>query len=77
MSGKLTSKGQVTIPIAVREELGLQPGDEVDFIVEDGAAKIVRAASHGQRGQRIVARLRGRGDVPMTTEEIMALTRAD
>jgi AbrB family looped-hinge helix DNA binding protein len=77
MGGKLTSKGQVTIPIAVREELGLQPGDEVEFVVEDGAAKIVRAASQGQRGQRIVARMRGRGDVPMTTEEIMALTRGE
>jgi AbrB family looped-hinge helix DNA binding protein len=74
---RLTEKGQVTIPIAVREELGLQPGDEVEFVVENGAAKIVRAASRGQRGQRIVARLRGRGDVPMTTEEIMALTRGD
>ena len=77
MSGKLTSKGQVTIPIAVREELGLRPGDEVDFIVEDGAARLVRAASHGTRGQRIVARLRNRGDVAMTTDEIMALTRGD
>jgi AbrB family looped-hinge helix DNA binding protein len=74
---RLTEKGQVTIPVAVREELGLQPGDEVEFVVEDGAAKIVRAASSGQRGRRIVARLRGRGDVPMTTEEIMALTRGD
>jgi AbrB family looped-hinge helix DNA binding protein len=74
---RLTDKGQVTIPIAVREELGLHPGDEVEFVVEDGAAKIVRAASSGQRGKRIVTRLRGRGDVPMSTEEIMALTRGE
>ena len=77
MGWKLTSDGRVTIPIAVREELGLQPGDEVDFMVEDGAARIVRAADHGERGRRIVARLRGRGDVPMTTDEIMALVRGD
>jgi AbrB family looped-hinge helix DNA binding protein len=74
---RLTEKGQVTIPVDVREELGLRPGDEVEFVVEDGAAKIVRVASPPQRGRRIVARLRGRGDVPMTTEEIMALTRGD
>jgi AbrB family looped-hinge helix DNA binding protein len=74
---RLTEKGQVTIPVAVREELGLHPGDEVDFIVEDGTAKLVRAASAGRRGERIVARLRGRGDVRMSTEEIMALTRGD
>nr|CTQ93037.1 hypothetical protein [Kibdelosporangium sp. MJ126-NF4] len=67
----------MTIPIAVREELGLRPGDEVDFIVEDGSARIVRAASNGTRGHRIVTRLRNRGDVPMTTDEIMALTRGD
>lgn len=74
---RLTEKGQVTIPVSVREELGLQPGDEIDFVVHDGEAKIVRAASSGQRGHRIVARLRGRGDVQMSTEEIMALTRGD
>jgi AbrB family looped-hinge helix DNA binding protein len=74
---RLTDKGQVTIPVAVRDELGLRPGDEVDFVVEDGTARIVRAASSGRRGKRIVARLRGQGDVPMSTEEIMALTRGE
>jgi AbrB family looped-hinge helix DNA binding protein len=33
---RLTSKGQVTVPKAVRERLGLRPGDEVEFI-EDKA----------------------------------------
>ena len=32
---RVTSKGQVTIPKAVRERLGLRPGDEIEF-VEDG-----------------------------------------
>lgn len=27
----LTSKGQVTIPLAVRQKLGLQPGDKLSF----------------------------------------------
>ncbi len=31
MTRQMTSKGQVTIPIALREELGLVPGDRVDF----------------------------------------------
>ena len=33
---RLTSKGQVTIPKAVREPLGLRPGDEIEFVEDDG-----------------------------------------
>jgi AbrB family looped-hinge helix DNA binding protein len=33
---RLTSKGQVTVPVGVRYALGLVPGDEVVFTVEDG-----------------------------------------
>jgi len=32
----LTSKGQTTIPKAVRDYLGLQLGDRIDFILLDG-----------------------------------------
>ncbi len=32
----VTSKGQVTIPIEIRRRLGLEQGDTVDFVVEDG-----------------------------------------
>lgn len=28
---RITSKGQITIPAAVREQLGLRTGDEIDF----------------------------------------------
>ncbi len=33
---RLTSKGQVTVPVGVRYALGLAPGDEVVFAVEEG-----------------------------------------
>lgn len=33
-------KGQVVIPKAIRDELGLQPGDPVDFVVDNGAVRI-------------------------------------
>jgi AbrB family looped-hinge helix DNA binding protein len=33
---KLTVKGHVTIPIAIRDELGLKPGDRVLFVRENG-----------------------------------------
>jgi len=39
----ITSKGQVTIPKAVRDALGLKPGDKIEFWVEDGRVKIRKA----------------------------------
>lgn len=73
---RITEKGQVTIPVAIRERFGLLPHTEVQFVVEDGDVVLrpVRAATEG-RGQKAVARLRGSGSVRMTTDEIMALTR--
>ena len=40
--GKLSSKGQVTVPKAIREQLGLEPGDLVAYIVRDGAVRLER-----------------------------------
>ena len=38
----LTSKGQMTLPKAVRDELGLQPGDRLDCLVQpDGTIRLV------------------------------------
>jgi AbrB family looped-hinge helix DNA binding protein len=74
---RLTEKGQVTIPQRVRERLGLRPGDEVDFVVEGDTARIVRHPSTPSRGRQLVSRLRGQGDVAMSTDEIMALTRGE
>ena len=34
--GKITAKGQTTIPAVFRKELGLMPGDEILFVQEDG-----------------------------------------
>jgi AbrB family looped-hinge helix DNA binding protein len=39
-SAKLTSKGQTTIPIEVRRHLDLQPGDQMDFSIENGEVKL-------------------------------------
>jgi AbrB family looped-hinge helix DNA binding protein len=75
---RITSKGQVTIPQAIREESGLLPNTEVEFAIDGAAVRIMKARSvkRGSRGARAVARLRDRGGtVVMTTDEIMALTR--
>ncbi len=77
---RITSKGQVTIPQAVREQAGLLPFTEVEFVVERGGVRIVKAPStrRPSRGAAAVERLRrSGGHVSMSTDEIMALTRGE
>lgn len=72
---RVTEKGQVTIPKDLRDALGIGAGTEVEFERHKDTI-IVRKSDRGQsRGRQIAERLRGRGDVAMTTDEIMALTR--
>jgi AbrB family looped-hinge helix DNA binding protein len=76
---KITSKGQVTIPKELRDEMGLLPGTEVEF-VRDAGSILVRKLPQGRtRGDEIVERLRkaSGGDIPMSTDEIMRLTRGE
>lgn len=42
VAAKLTSKGQITVPKAVRSALNLEPGDSVLFHVEDDHAILAR-----------------------------------
>jgi len=44
VSAKLTSKGQITLPKAVRDLLALEPGDEVLFRVAGDRAVLARTA---------------------------------
>jgi len=37
----VTTKGQVTIPAAVRQQLGIHQGDRVGFVYEDGKVIIL------------------------------------
>ncbi len=43
-SARITSKGQVTIPKAVRDALGLDEGDEIVFRVERSRAIVAKTA---------------------------------
>lgn len=42
VAAKLTSKGQITVPKAVRDSLELEPGDQVLFRLEGGRAMLAR-----------------------------------
>jgi AbrB family looped-hinge helix DNA binding protein len=74
MAGKVTTKGQVTIPQEIRDRLGIHPGATVEFGV-DGDVVTIRKLRQAGRGDDIVARMRGRATAGLTTDEIMALTR--
>ena len=70
---RITSRGQVTIPKAIRELAGLLPRTEVEFEFDGAVVRLAPATTHGPR--TTVASLRGKGDVAMSTDQIMALTR--
>ena len=76
---RITAKGQVTIPVEIRERLGLLPNSEVEFAVEGTAVRIRKARSGERRGRgrSIVAHLRGKATSGLTTDQIMALTRGE
>lgn len=74
---RVSEKGQITIPKELRDALGIGGGTQVD-VERRGDTIVVRKAERGPtRGQQLADRLHGRGDVAMTTDEIMALTRGD
>jgi AbrB family looped-hinge helix DNA binding protein len=78
MATTITSKGQVTIPKPVRERLNLKPGNAVEFeLAEDGRVVLVKAGRKTKPRQSPFERIRGSATVPITTEELMALTRGD
>lgn len=72
---KVTEKGQVTIPKELRDALGIGAGTEVEFERSDDSIVVRKSHRGPTRGHQLAERLRGRGDVAMTTDEIMALTR--
>ena len=73
---KITSKGQVTIPLAIREKYGINQYSEVDFVEENGKVYIQKVKDHSENSG-VFHTLRGCASVKMTTDEIMKLTRGD
>ncbi|MHB8764462.1 MAG: AbrB/MazE/SpoVT family DNA-binding domain-containing protein [Deferrisomatales bacterium] len=69
----LTSKGQTTIPKAVREFLGLQAGDRIDFVFLDGKV-LLQPATVDVRSLKGVLHRPGRR--PVTVEEMSAAVRS-
>jgi AbrB family looped-hinge helix DNA binding protein len=69
---RVTQKGQVTIPLPVRRALGIQPGSDVEFQLDEHGARLL---VDSDRAAEEINRMRGAGEGEMSTEEILALTR--
>jgi len=69
---RVTQKGQVTIPLEIRKALGIHAGSEVQFKLDEDGARLVVGRHRAEDG---IARMRGAGDVDLSTDEILALTR--
>jgi AbrB family looped-hinge helix DNA binding protein len=74
--GKITSKGQTTVPLAIRNKLGVKSGDHLEYVIGDDGQIMLRKAPglESLRGivtppvaidpdeiDRVIAMLRGRG----------------
>ncbi len=76
MSYALTVKSQVTLPKAMRQHLGVQPGDAVDYeALPGGRVAIVAAIATRKPGTNHFARWAGKGIAGATTEKILRATR--
>ena len=77
---RITSKGQVTIPQAIRERAGLLPNTEVEFLIDGDLVLLVKAAKGRRptRGARAIAALESqRASFQFSTDELMALARGE
>jgi AbrB family looped-hinge helix DNA binding protein len=72
---RITTKGQVTIPMEIREKMGFLPDTEVEFVMNGKNVCLKKIERQSRRSRGLIARLRGKGTVRMTTDEIMTLTR--
>jgi AbrB family looped-hinge helix DNA binding protein len=76
MSTTVTSKGQVTIPKAVRDRLNIRAGSAVDFeLTPSGQVVLTKAGKKAIAPKSRFDRIRGSATTDMTTDEIMELMR--
>ena len=74
---RITSKGQVTIPLEMRERFGLRPYTEVEFVPRDRILTVRPKEAPASRIARSLKAATGRATRKVTTEEIMRQTRGE
>jgi antitoxin PrlF len=63
--GKITSKGQTTVPMEIRTALGVGPGEYLEYVLGDGGEVRLRKAPGLESLRGIV-----KSDVHITAEEL-------
>jgi AbrB family looped-hinge helix DNA binding protein len=58
MDSRISTKGQITVPQAVRDRLGLPPGTPVTFELIEGAVILRKGTPHNHPVDRVFGRLR-------------------
>lgn len=66
----VTSKGQVTIPKAIRDSLRLHPGDKVEFVVTESKEALLRPIT--KKVDDVFGKLHRKGRKPVSIEEMDA-----
>jgi AbrB family looped-hinge helix DNA binding protein len=77
---KVTVKGQITIPLALRERFNLRPGTEVEFVAGKQALEIkpIDPAESSRKAFDLwLSKAAGSGRPGITTDELMAITRGE
>lgn len=73
---RVTTKGQVTIPLKIRKKLNITPASEVKFVVGDDDRVYLEKVKSDKSAAARFSKVRGSASVKMSTDEIMALTRS-
>lgn len=76
-SMRVTVKGQVTIPIRLRNELDLRPGTRVTLEECDGGVLIRHALSREELIRQRIEQVKGIAKGRFTTDELMNWTRGE
>ena len=80
---RVSSKGQVTIPKHLRDQVGIKAGTEVEIDIDGEVITVRRTRERARpgpsRGEKLVAAIRGTATANrgLSTDEIMKLLRGD
>jgi antitoxin PrlF len=67
-AARITSKGQITIPVRIRAALGVGAGDRIEFVELEKGQVIMVPATRSVR--ELNGMFRGRRSKPLTIEEM-------